>query len=110
MTTSKKYSLITVTALLCFAVIFFYRQKSHEGKVFVYAVPVKTANGWGYNIMAGERIFIRQEFMPAVSGKQCFKTADDAMLVGNLVVKKITQKQWPTVTAGELDSLGLSKK
>jgi hypothetical protein len=48
--------------------------------------------------------------MPAVSGKQCFKTADDAMLVGNLVVKKITQKQWPTVTAGELDSLGLSKK
>ena len=107
MTTRKKYSLIVITALLCFAVIFFNRQKSHEGKIFVYAVPVKTVNGWGYNIMAGEKIFIRQEFIPAVPGKQGFKTAADAQLVGNLVVKKITLKQWPTVTVSELDSLGV---
>ena len=37
--------------------------------------------------------------MPAVPGKQGFKSAADAMMVGNLVVKKITENKMPTITA-----------
>src|SRR5450432_1369399 len=66
MTTSKKYLIITVTALLCTAVIFFNRHKSHFGQTFVHAVPVQTAYVWGYNVLAGEKIYIQQEFIPAI--------------------------------------------
>ena len=47
--------------------------------------------------------------MPAVPGKRGFRTAADAMLVGNLVVKKITENKMPTITLHELDSMSLYK-
>ncbi len=81
-----------------------------EGKIFLHAEPVQTVYGWGYNVLADQRIYIKQEFIPGVSGKQGFKSADDAMLVGNLVIKKISSNQPPIVTARDLDSLGIVRK
>jgi hypothetical protein len=63
--------------------------------------------GWGYNIIAEKKVYIKQEYMPAVSGKRGFKSANDAMMVGNLVVEKITKSEMPTITIHELDSMGL---
>jgi hypothetical protein len=119
MTIKRTYSLIGITALLvCFAVIFFSRQKSYEGKVFLHAEAVQTVYGWGYNIYTSkpdengageEKIYIKQEFIPAVPGKKGFKSADEALLVGNLVIKKISSGLPPTITIRDLDSLGLIK-
>jgi hypothetical protein len=106
MTTRNKYSLIAVTALLVsFAVIFFSREK----KVFLHAEAVKTAYGWGYNVLAGERIYIKQEFIPGIPGKQGFTSADDALRVGNLVIKRISGGLQPTISTRDLDSLGIIK-
>jgi uncharacterized protein DUF4907 len=110
MTIRNKYSLIAITALLvCFAVIFFSRQKSREGQVFLQAVPFQTKYGWGYDIMAGKRKYIEQQFIPAIPGMQGFKSADDALLVGNLVITKIISRQEPTITIKDLRDLGLMK-
>ena len=110
MTIRKTYSLIAIAALLiCFAVIFFSRYKERSQKVFIYAEPTQTVYGWGYNIIASDKVHIKQEYMPAVPGKRGFKTATDAMMVGNLVVKKITENKMPTITLHELDSMGLYK-
>lgn len=108
MTIRKKYSLIAIAALLIsFAVIFFNRYSDRDKKVFIYAEPVQTVYGWGYNIVAEKKVYIKQEYMPAVPGKRGFKSADDAMKVGNLVVEKITENKMPTITIHELDSMGL---
>jgi hypothetical protein len=105
MTIRKTYSLIAIAALLvCFAVIFF---RNRDEKIFIYAEPVQTVYGWGYNIIAGGKVHIKQEYIPAVPGKRGFKSANDAMLVGNLVIKKITENKMPTITLHELDSMGL---
>jgi hypothetical protein len=107
MTIKNKYSLIAITALLvCFAVIFFSREK----KILLHAEAVKTSYGWGYNVLAGERIYIKQEFIPAIPGKQGFGSADDALRVGNLVVKRISAGLQPTISYQDLDSLGVLKK
>ena len=107
MTIRKTYSLIAIAALLvCFAVIFFIRFRDRD-KIFIYAEPVQTVYGWGYNIIAGGKIHIKQEYMPAVPGKHGFKSAADAMMVGNLVVKKITGNKMPSISLHELDSMGL---
>ena len=110
MTIRNTYSLIGIAALLIgFAVIFFSKQRNEIRKIFIYAEPIQTVYGWGYNILADEKIYIKQEYMPAVPGKQGFKSAADAMMVGNLVVKKITENKMPTITLHELDSMGLYK-
>jgi hypothetical protein len=111
MTTRNKYNLIGVVALLlCFAIISFSRQKDHEGKIFLHAEAVQSGQGWGYNILAGEKIFIKQENIPGIPGKKGFRSADDALLVGNLVVKRISLNQMPMITHKDLDSLGLVKQ
>jgi Domain of unknown function (DUF4907) len=110
MTIRKTYSLIAIAALLIsFAVIFFIKYKERSQKVFIYAEPIQTVYGWGYNIIAADKVHIKQEYMPAVPGKRGFKTATDAMMVGNLVVKKITENKMPAITLHELDSMGLYK-
>jgi len=60
--------------------------------------------------LADDKIYIKQEFIPGVPGKLGFKSAEDALKVGNLVVKKISSNQSHTISAGELDSLGISVK
>jgi hypothetical protein len=110
MTIRKTYSLLAIAALLIsFAVIFFSRYRERSQKIFIYAEPAQTVYGWGYNIVAADKVHIKQEYMPAVPGKRGFKSAADAMLVGNLVVKKITENKMPTITLHELDSMGLYK-
>jgi hypothetical protein len=110
MTIRKTYSLIAIAALLIsFAVIFFNKHREQSQKVFIYAEPIQTVYGWGYNIMAADKIHIKQEYIPAVPGKLGFKSAADALMVGNLVVKKITENKMPTITLHELDSMGLYK-
>lgn len=110
MTIKRTYSLIAIAALLiCFAVIFFSRHNSQERQVFIYAEPFQTEYGWGYNILADGKVHIKQQYMPAVPGKRGFKSEADALMVGKLVVKKITSNQQPTITLRELDSLGVYK-
>jgi hypothetical protein len=110
MTIRKTYSIIAIAALLIsFAVIFFIKYQERNQKVFIYAEPTQTAYGWGYNIIADGKVHIKQEYIPAVPGKRGFKSAADAMLVGNLVVKKITENKMPSITLHELDSMGLYK-
>jgi hypothetical protein len=110
MTIRKTYSLIAIAALLIsFAVIFFNRHQEQNQKVFIYAEPVQTVYGWGYNIIADGKVHIKQEYIPAVPGKRGFKSADDALQVGNLVVKKIMESKMPTITLHDLDSMGFYK-
>jgi hypothetical protein len=111
MTIKNKFNLMGITALLIgIAVISFIRHKSHEGKVFLHVVPVQTAYGWGYDILADDKVFIKQEYMPGIPGKTGFKSEDDAMRVGNLVVKRISSNLMPMITRKDLDSLGLVSK
>src|ERR1700759_2043221 len=110
MTIRKTYSFIAIAALLVsFAVIFFIKYQERNQKVFIYAEPIQTVYGWGYNIIAADKVHIKQEYMPAVPGKRGFKSAADAMMVGNLVVRKITENRMPSITLHELDSMGLYK-
>ncbi len=108
MTIRNKFSLIGITALLIsLAVIFFSRNNSKDERVLLHAVPVQTVYGWGYNIMAGERLYIKQEFIPSVPGKNGFKSSQDALKVANLIIYRISKNQQATITNRDLDSLGL---
>ena len=69
---------------------------------------IQTENGWGYQIFKGKKLLINQPTIPAVQGNKSFSSELDAIKVGELVVNKLLQNQFPpTVSSEELISLGI---
>jgi hypothetical protein len=113
--TTKRYLTHRITALLaCSAVIFFagcrQREKKQEDRIFLQAVAVQTPYGWGYNILAGDKIYIHQDYIPVIPGKQGFKSAADALRAGKRVVDKISSNQPPALTWEDMREMGFLEK
>ncbi len=82
------------------------KQDSHAAQMFVKAVPFKTADGWGYEIYADNKLYIRQALIPGLSGNRSFINKEDALKVGELVIHKmdVTHKI-PFVSQTDLQQL-----
>lgn len=78
---------------------------SRKEKKLLRLAPVQTQYGWGYQITINEKPFIHQDCIPAVPGYQPFRSKEDAMRVGELVIYKIRHQLSPAVNRRELDSL-----
>ena len=71
---------------------------------------LESNEGFGYDILNNNHIIIHQEFIPALEGKQLFRSREEAMAIGNAVLKKIENKQSPSITKEEvLQLLGSGK-
>ena len=88
---------------------YFKNKKKYRENVFVQVKPIQTSYGWGYNILTDGKIYIHQEFVPALPGKQSFKSKDEALKVGHKVLSKISANQLPTITVEELKQMGIVK-
>ena len=84
------------------------KDDSHAGMLQVEAVSLHTNSGWGYNILVGNKIFIHQQFIPAIEGEKAFSTKEDAMKTANLVISKIVKGKVPAVTRADLSSMGIA--
>ena len=71
-----------------------------------YRLIARPDRGYGYTILAGSKILIRQESIPGLPGNRAFTTKADAARVAALVIHKLEQKIFPpTVTSAELERL-----
>ena len=76
--------------------------------VFAEAVQPNPDGSYGYVISANGRPLITQPHVPGRAGTRGFATAAQAGQVAGLVAGKLRRGQMPpSVTAAELDSLGL---
>lgn len=81
---------------------------SHEGYAYVQLMPIETNPGcWGYEIYIDNKLYIRQDCIPAVSGRQTFKTKQAALKAGKLVFDKISAGKKPALTIEELRGLNV---
>lgn len=76
----------------------------------LHLATYKTDRGWGYSISVGNKVFIKQDYIPVIPGKRAFPDEQSAKRTGELVLKKITQRKIPSLTADELISLGVINK
>lgn len=67
----------------------------------------RSGSGWGYEILAGQELLIKQSFIPAVSGFKSFETEQQAIQAAQLVIKKIKKGTIPSLSRDDLDSLGI---
>jgi len=65
----------------------------------------QSGNGWGYDILKKENIYIHQPFMPAVEGEVPFPDKKSARKTGRLVIKKIRNQESPSVTKEEIKAI-----
>ncbi len=78
-----------------------------NGNTDITKTVYQVGNGWGYRIYANGKIFIQQDFVPAVAGKNPFKTKEDAEKIAKLVMVKLQLHQRPFVTENELAENGV---
>jgi hypothetical protein len=88
----------------------FVLAQKEKGLVFVQVLPIQTNLGWGYEIHVDNRTYIKQPFIPAITGRRGFETRDQALLVGNKVVSNINTRMTPSVSVADLIALGIPIK
>jgi len=71
---------------------------------------IQLENGFGYKIYDGNKLLIRQEFIPAIKGEKPFKSHSDAQKVADLIANKIRKGTSPRIEKGELVALGIISK
>jgi len=83
-------------------------KKNDDKMLKVESVPIQTSAGWGYNILVDHKIYIHQEFIPAIEGKKAFSSKEDAMKTSEAAINKLIKGKPPFITKRELDSLNIS--
>ena len=63
---------------------------------------IKEEARWIYEIEIDNDLLIKQEFIPALDGKQGFKSKSDAEKIGRLVIDRLKRKKSPTITYNDL--------
>lgn len=96
------FCLASITLVSC-------NRNAHQGEVYCELKTVQTANGWGYEIYVDKKLYIKQEYIPAINGIHAFKTKEDAMATGKLVLNKLTHGKKPLVTIEELRDLKIAE-
>jgi hypothetical protein len=95
--------IFTVSALFLVIILFVltYTKRGHSYELDLY----KSEQGWGYDILKNNKIYIHQPYMPAVEGQDPFKDKQSARKTGLLVIKKIRSHKSPAVTREEIKSI-----
>lgn len=92
----------TILLILCLP-LFISCNKTNHLKV----KPLKIDSGWGYIITKDEKVIIKQTIIPVISENKSFKTEEEALKVGNLVLQKLKNNLSPTVTKKDLFLLAI---
>jgi len=76
------------------------KKKNHlSAKVF------EALNGWGYDILVDDTVFIHQESVPVLAGKKGFPEKQQAEQTAQLIINKIERGQPPTITTFDLKQI-----
>ena len=67
----------------------------------------RQANGWGYDILANNKIVIHQPVIPGVPGAVGFATQQEAQIIAGIVIEKIKSGEQPTITRQQLQHSGI---
>ena len=83
------------------------REQWKKEHMLIELRAIQTPKGWGYDILAGGKIFVHQDIIPAIPGEHGFRTKEDALAVGKKVYDRVMAGQIPMVSVQEIKDLGV---
>ena len=98
--------IIPVFMLLCTACN--QQQTKTDDLIPVDAIAVPVKNGWGYEIYVDNKMYIKQDHIPAVSGTQKFASREQALTTAHLVLTKMKEGKKPLITVDDLKKAGIN--
>lgn len=105
---TKRYNLIVILLSLAIStgiwVITLNRLNTKKKNHFTAKV-FEGFNGWGYDILVNDSLFIRQESVPVLSGLKGFAKKELAEQVAELIINKMKRNRHPAVTTFELQQI-----
>lgn len=81
-----------------------------DSMVLLTVKPFSYNDGWGYDILADNKIYIHQDQVPAIFGKHIFLTKEDAQKAGNIVVQKMITTGLPSIDSMDLVNADIQYK
>lgn len=97
------YPLFFILFLSWLAYTIFHNTSQAGIKVRTYQVQ----EGWGYQILLKDKVYIDQPFIPVLQGKVAFPDKRSAHQAGKLVKQKLVNHKLPTLTKEDLKTLEL---
>lgn len=97
---------LVFTGALVFGVSKFI-PKSEDSSSAIVTKVISLNDGYGYQILKGDKVLIQQEVIPAIAGQQSFRTIKDAKFAADLVLFKLSKGDSPVLTVQELNELDI---
>jgi len=108
---TRIYKVFTIsTVLVSVLLIFLILVRMLSTKTSLYSEVFISGDGYGYTIKAGDKVLIKQYFIPAVQEEISFMSDNDAKLVSALVLNRLLKKESPVVTIEDLNKLNVNYK
>ena len=108
MISTAKYWVLLVLFLALVLGYSIYNQTLTIKNQTFHSQVVDLNNGYGYQIMRGEKIVILQEYIPGFPGKQKFATEAQALKTANLVITKLEEGKSPILLPTDLAELNIA--
>lgn len=101
-----KYFFVAVIVLA--ALLSLQLPNGDDEREYLTVHPFSVEGGWGYCILMSGDTVIYQPFIPTITGREPFKTSNEARTTGLLVISKLRKGKGPSLDRGDLDSLGIN--
>nr|WP_299175679.1 DUF4907 domain-containing protein [uncultured Allomuricauda sp.] len=93
--------------LVCLVLLKTQLSNTTAEKAEIHAEIITVEHGYGYQILIGEKLLVKQQFIPAINGEVAFQTRNDAKKVADLVKTKLINRLNPEVSLEDLVNLNI---
>ena len=104
MTTNKAYRILVAAVLIAAAITaikLYGRYHNSAGRELSYRC-FTSGEGWGYDIMTGQKILIHQSIDPHAAGRKGFATKQAAEADAQIVIRNIKLGKTPAFNAQQM--------
>ena len=105
---TKRHNTIVIAACFFISLAIIvnpFNRKPAKTSASLLAKTFRTQNGWGYEILVNDTVFIHQETIPCVPGHSGFRKEEQAAKTADLIINKLKRGQLPTVTIFEQEQI-----
>lgn len=106
----KSFHKLLLVIIFIIPIILFYfisERKNIKEEFYnkIHSEVYETNDGYGYKIISNNKVLIKQDFIPAISGNIPFDSYIDADNIAKLVIGRILSGQDPKVEKRDIDDL-----